>query len=183
MDSTSFRAAFPRKLRYWSLHCLINALPSLIIAAVWLELHEKPAAMAAMFAGIGSFILIYSTVTSAWRPLSEGTHVLSRSLKVGAKIRLWISLGSLPLLAQESTIAFAPDTWCGVGAAFAVGWLFNTSGARGMTLGGSEPSISGIYAITMVEGFILSFLLLMISFFSLVFLQARDRKKAFAAAR
>lgn len=183
MDFTSFRTAFPRQLRYWTLHCLINALPSLIIAGVWLKMFGKPAAMAAMFAGIGSFILIYSTATAAWRPLSDGAHILSRSLRLGAKIRLWISLGSLPLLAQQSTIAWAPDSWCGVGAAYAVGGFLSASGAGPMKLGeASQPDFAEVYAVTMMEGFILSFLLLMISFFSLIFLQAKDRRKAFTAA-
>jgi hypothetical protein len=37
-----------------------------------------------------------------------------------------------------------------------------------------------IYATTMLEGLILSFLLLMISFFALIILQARDRRKVFS---
>jgi hypothetical protein len=44
----------------------------------------------------------------------------------------------------------------------------------------ADTTFLPVYATTMLEGFILSFLLLMISFFALIFLQMRDRKKAFA---
>ena len=45
---------------------------------------------------------------------------------------------------------------------------------------GATASFLPVYATTLLEGFILSFLLLMIAFFALVFLQMRDRRRAFA---
>jgi hypothetical protein len=44
---------------------------------------------------------------------------------------------------------------------------------RGDATGGFLP----VFTTTMLEGFIISFLLLMISFFALIVLQMRDRKK------
>jgi hypothetical protein len=45
----------------------------------------------------------------------------------------------------------------------------------------ADTTFLPVFATTILEGFILSFLLLMIAFFALIFLQMRDRKKAFAA--
>jgi len=48
-----------------------------------------------------------------------------------------------------------------------------------------SPEVAGfaeVFTITLLEGIILSFLLLMISFFAVIFLQAHDRRRFFAIA-
>jgi hypothetical protein len=79
MDTTAFRTAFPRQLRYWTLHCLLNALPSLGIALGWLGLINSPAATAAIFSAIATFNLLHAVLTSLKGPLADKRHPLSRS--------------------------------------------------------------------------------------------------------
>jgi hypothetical protein len=184
MDPATFRSNFPRQLRYWALHCLSNALPSLGIALGWAGLIHSPPAVAAIFTAIATFILLYAVATSWIRPVAERSHLLFRSLDLGVKIRAAISIFSLFALTDRDHLIFLPDTWCGLGAGIVVDWFGRSLGAGPLNLNGRDRGVSGflqIYATTMLEGIILSFLLLMISFFALIVLQARDRRKAFAA--
>ncbi len=177
-------AVFPRQLRYWSLHCLLNAAPSLGIALGWLGLWKSPSAVAAMFTAIATFILLYATLTSLRGPFTDPTHILARSLRLGAKIRAWISGISILILPTGIFMAFTPDYWCGL---LSIALLNGAGRFLGMTGPFFTPNPDSatanflpVFATTLLEGFILSFLLLMISFFALIFLQMRDRKKAFA---
>ncbi|MEK7951303.1 hypothetical protein [Luteolibacter soli] len=183
MDLAAFRANFPRQLRYWTLHSILNALPSLGISLGWLELRKSPAATAAIFTAIATFILLYATVTSWIRPTSDRSNLLFRSLDLGLKIRVLMTIMSLFAIMDQRSIIFAPDTWCGLGAGFCIDWLSRLFGFG--PLNSNSPTDMGflaVYAVTMLEGFILSFLLLMISFFALIVLQAKDKRKAFASA-
>jgi hypothetical protein len=186
MDAATFRSNFPRQLRYWSLHCFLNALPSLGIALGWAQLIRSSTATAAMFTAIATFILLYATLTSWITPVADRSRLLFRSLDLGLRIRAAISVFSLFGLTDKNHLIFLPDTWCGFAAGFSVDWLSRKFGYGRLNLNGSHSdSVSGfiqIYATTMLEGLILSFLLLMISFFALIILQAKDRRKAFAPA-
>ena len=180
-------ATFRHQLRHWTFHCLLNALPSFIIAAAWLKL-RSPVAVAAMLAAIGTFILLYATLTSLDGPLSDRNHVFSRALKLGAKIRAWISGLSLLLVPTEKLMMLTPDFWCGflsVGLLNQAGQFFNPGSNFFHLVSGTttDKGFLPIYATTLLEGFILSFILLMISFFAVIFLQSRDRRKFFADAR
>ena len=180
-------ATFRRQLRHWTFHCLLNALPSFIIAAAWLKL-RSPVAVAAMLAAIGTFILLYATLTSLDGPLSAPSHVFSRALKLGAKIRAWISGLSLLLVPTEKLMMFTPDFWCGFLSfgllARAADLLHSgTNSFNFFRVNAADKDFFPIYATTLLEGFILSFILLMISFFAVIFLQSRDRRKFFADAR
>lgn len=180
-------ATFCRQLRYWTFHCLMNALPSFIIAAVWLKL-RGPLAVSAMLAAIGTFILLYAALTSLKGPLADPNHVFSRALKLGAKIRAWISGLSLLVLPFENLIIFTPDFWCGFlsfGLLNRAAELFQP-GTNSFNFFNGNAAAKGflpIYTTTLLEGFILSFILLMISFFAVIFLQSRDRRKLFADAK
>ncbi|HEX7262308.1 MAG TPA: hypothetical protein VF258_10875 [Luteolibacter sp.] len=181
MTSSPFATTFLRQLRYWAFHSSLNALPSLFIALFFLNLLERPSAVAAMLCAIATFILLYAAITSLSEPLADPTHVLSRSLKLGAKIRAWISGLSL-LVVFTPAMSVSPDFWCGW---LAVNIVNHLTQLMGLNSGGYVPNTDflSIYATTLLEGFILSFILLMISFFALIFLQSRDRRKYFAADR
>ncbi|GAA5128076.1 hypothetical protein JIN84_07770 [Luteolibacter yonseiensis] len=186
MTDTTFRSTFPRQLRFWAFHCSLNALPSLYIALFYMGLRNNPGAIAAMAAAIGTFILLYATLTSLRGPLADGGHILSRSLRLGAKIRGWISALSL-LLIWTPAIFFTPDTWCGMLAMNIFNHLAPYAGYTS-TFGGTPSSDASsnffpVYSVTLLEGFILSFLLLLVSFFSILVIQARDRREFFSAAR
>lgn len=182
MSGTTFQSTFPRQLRFWTFHCSLNALPSFSIALFYMQLWDNPVAIAAMVSAICTFILLYSTLTSLPGPLAEGGHVLSRALRLGSKIRGWISVLSLLIIWPPAGF-FTPDFWCGM---FAIN-IFNDLAAfigYNSSFGGGIPSDTSsgffpVYTVTLLEGFILSFLLLLISFFSIIILQARDRRLAF----
>lgn len=187
MITSSFPVVFRRQLRFWTFHCVLNALPSLGIALLFLRLWKSPVAVAAMLSAIATFILIYATITTLKGPLSDAEHVLSRALKLGTKIRGWISCISILLLFTGPGTIFSPDLWCGWLAVNVLNRAANLAGANNSGVFQPEPAhdIEGflrIFTTTMTQGFILSFLLLMISFFSILFLQARDRRKFFAPA-
>lgn len=182
MNETTFRSRFPRQLRFWTFHCGLNALPSLCIALFHMRLWDTPGAVAAMLGAIITFILLYAALTSLPGQLADGRHILSRSLRLGAKIRGWISALSL-LLIWVPTIFFTPDFWCGILAIEIFNHLAPYTGYTS-TFGGVTPSDASspflaVYTVTLLEGFILSFVLLLISFFSILFLQSRDRRIAF----
>ena len=173
---------FVRQLKFWSLHCAINSLPSFAIALFFLHLWKQPAAVAAMLAAIGTFVLLYAFVTSLPGPLADPHGAFSRALKLGTKIRMIVSLASLPLL-PAGGLFFTPDFWCGWAACLLVNAAGNKWFGSGdlIRLEGSAPA--AVYATTMLEGFILSLMLMMISFFALLIGQIRQRRKFQAAVR
>ncbi len=178
MNASAFLAVFPRQLRFWTFHCMLNGAAALIVLQLW----KSPSAIVAMLFAIATFILLYATFTSAIDPLADDLHVLSRSLKLGTKIRAWIS-GLSMFVVVTPAMSIAPDFWCGYFSAAIIDVGARQLGLRGQLIG--SPNSAGfpeIYATTLLEGFILSFLLLMISFFAVMFLQARDRKRVFAVA-
>lgn len=77
-----------------------------------------------------------------------------------------------------------PDFWCGFLATSIVekAGLFISPLGHGGPAWVENTGFIKIYAITMLEGFILSFMLAMISFFAVIYLQARDRRKFLSLA-
>lgn len=174
-------AVLRRQFRHWSLHCCLNALPSFIIAVVHLKLWQCPAAIVAMLAAIATFIVLYTVLTSLPGPLARQDHLLARSLKLGTRIRAIVTAVSMPLLAIKGGMVFTPDFWCGVAAILGINAIGQLLGHRTDPID-FEMGNAGflpVFATTLLEGFILSFLLLLISFFALVYLQNRERRKAF----
>ena len=171
----------PRQLRHWALHCSLTALPSLGIALYMLQLWQLPAAVAAMLAAIATFIVLYALITSLKGPLTDPGTLVARSLKLGTRIRTAISLVSIPLLFTQM-IGWTPDFWCGFLAC-------NVTNTIGRKLGVHEDLVRlgrgdflPVYFTTLLEGVIISFILLMIAFFSLIILQRRQTRRSFSAA-
>jgi hypothetical protein len=188
MNST-FTARFPKQLGHWAIHGFFNALPSFIIAAFCLNL-GNPIAMMAMLSAIGVYVVAFAVVTSLPGPLSEGAHVLGRAIRLGAKIRSWIAGLSIVFSPfGVSAIMFMPDFWCGWGAMIVQDALADWLGYKGSSLLTMEnvEQVSSlflpVFITTMLEGFIISFLLLLISFFCVIFLQSRERRKFFKGIR
>lgn len=177
-------AVFPRQLRYWTLHCLLNAAPSLGIALGWLGLWRSPSAWLAIFSAIAIFIGLYAFLTSLRGPFTDPDHILSRALRLGARIRAWISGLSCLVLPTGIGMMLTPDYWCGLLSIILLNGAASFFGERGQFFNpdpaGATDSFLPVFATTLLEGFILSFLLLMIAFFSLILLQVRDRRKIVA---
>jgi hypothetical protein len=176
-------AVLRRQFRHWSLHCCLNALPSFIIAVVHLKRGQRPTAIVAMLAAIATFVLLYTVLTAIPGPLAREDHLLARSLKLGTRIRAFLTVVSVPMLLGEAGTVFTPDFWCGVAAIFGINTIGQLLGhpTDMVDFGPGHAGFLPVFAVTLLEGFILSFLLLMISFFALVFLQVRERRKALSA--
>ena len=183
MSTSILLAAFPRQLRYWTFHCMMNSSPSFCIALITLQLWKSPAAIAAMLCAIATFILLYAVFSSVIEPLADEQHVLSRSLKLGTKIRAWISGLSL-LVVWTPAMSITPDFWCGFISVALTNFLFKSAGGSGNFFepNGVNIGFPPVFITTLVEGLILSFILFMISFFAVIFVQARDRQRVFAVA-
>jgi hypothetical protein len=168
----------PGQARYWTLHCCINALPSFIVATAYLKMIHQPVAVVAMLLAVLTFIGIYTVLTSIEGLFSNPESLLSRALKAGVKFRLVISLVSLPLLLPSPAAFLVPDVWAGMLALGVVNWCGNFLGFSNMIdpSGGSAPGLA-VYATTMIEGIVISFMLFMISFFALLYIQSKERKK------
>lgn len=182
MNSPNFIQVFPRQLRYWTIHSSINALPSLGIALVFLKLWKNPEAIAAMISAIAVVVLIYATVTSLLEPFSNRSHILSRSLHLALKIRIWIVGISIGLISTGIGATYTPDFWCGFFANHVLKLLghFFFGGYSGLDVSNVDgQSFFPVFATTLLEGLILSVLLMLIAFFSIIFLQGRDRRRRF----
>lgn len=168
---------FPRQLKYWGMHCVINALPSLIIACWLLGLWEKPAAVVAMLLAIATFVLVYAGVTSLDGPISDKQSSVSRALKLGARVRLVVSLVSLVVMLCGGFL-FLPDFWAGMYSVSAVNWIAAEMGHQSPVVGeGGVGHPMAVYFATMIEGGMISAMLLMVSFFALIVMQIRNRRK------
>lgn len=180
--NTGFLRRFPGQLGHWALHGSLNALPSFIIAAVYLQLWDKPQAMLGMISAVMVFILAFATVTSLPGPQAEAPHLIARSIRLGAKIRSWIACLSLPLLAlPQGGFFFIPDFWCGWLACAIQESAMKFLGSASRRSGIDAPTFGSIFALTLLEGIILSVMLLTIAFFSLIALQNRERKRVMRA--
>lgn len=177
--TTTFLSRFPKQLGHWIIHGFCNALPSFIIAVAFLKLHDRTS-ISAMLAAVGLFVVAFATVTSWPGVLSEPGHLLPRSIRLGARVRSWIAGLSLLLLPfGNNAFSMMPDFWCGFAAA-----LIQDSVARRMGMPNgfldrrSDDSMTflPVFTVTLLEGLIISILLLMISFFCLIILQARERR-------
>ncbi len=176
-----FLVNFRKQLGHWAFHGFFNALPSFIVAAFFLRLHS-PAALLAMVSAIGFYVMVFAVITSLPGPLAEQDHPLSRAIRLGTKIRTGIACVSLPLvIVGPYAIFLAPDTWCGFLAVVVQNKLAEWLGVRSSSFsvdgGGALMRFLPVFTTTMLEGFIISFLLLMISFFCVMFIQARERRK------
>jgi hypothetical protein len=164
----------------------INALPSYLIAVVWLGLWGSMSAQLAMLAAVVTFILGYSVLTAWWPALREDKSIFARALKVGLAIRVFISVITVIAVPFGIWLIFTPDYWCGQIAVGIIGWLYEQAGLEA-TLGSryndgyvdgtlQQPGFMEVYLATLLEGLILSFMLFIFSFLSIIILQMRDRR-------
>jgi hypothetical protein len=178
--NSAFAARFPKQLGHWALHGSFNALPSFIIAMFLMELWRHPFAIAGMLSAIGFFIVAFAVSTSLPGPLADRNHMLSRSIRMGTKIRTVIACISIPM-SFTPFVFLAPDVWCGLFAISAQNavcrFLSMESSIVSLDGGMAKTRFLPVFTTTMIEGFIISFLLVMISFFCVIFLQARERKR------
>ncbi|QTN31925.1 hypothetical protein HZ994_06135 [Akkermansiaceae bacterium] len=184
-----FRELFPSCLKKWFWHCLINALPSYLIAVVWLGLWAFPVSHVAMFCAVFTFVLAYSVLTSLPGPLSRNDSLFARAMNAGLLVRLVISVITVTLIPFGPMLMLTPDLWCGRIAAAAVAWGYDFLGYKATLFdrldggSGAVPGFMEVYLTTMLEGLILSFMLFIFCFIAIIILQVNDRKRMFREGR
>ena len=175
IDSSQLRSQF----RFWCLHVIFTALPSFCFA---LMAFNKPTAVLAMLAGVATFVVGYTLLTSTtiYQRMS-GTSLLGQAVKRGAKIRMWLSLITAPMFASVFVGGFVlvmicPDYWAGLAAVMTVGWVAEE--LFGVTGGWETWSGSFVftYLTVIVEGLIMSFTLVLFAFFSLLFMNKKANR-------
>ncbi len=188
MDTLGFRDVFKKKLKFWSLHCAISAIPSYLIVMVWLKQAGNPTAHFAMLAAIATFVIGYSVLTSLPGPLTRKDSLLSRALRVGLILRMICSIITTLAVPMGFFLLYTPDFWCGNIASMAVAELFDLLGheayiasfmGRSAAIPLPQIAFMEFYLVTLLEGLILSFMLFIFSLIAVVILQMRDRKKFF----
>ncbi len=179
---------FWRKLKFWSLHCVMNAVPSYLIAVVWLGLWRSLSAQLAMLAAVVTFVLSYSAVTASMKIFRNRENLFSRALRAGLVVRMIVSLLTLIAVPLGPFLMFTPDLWCGFLASLVVTKVLGLPPLmeRTYTGEGAAPNIEitlpgflEVYATTILEGLILSFMLFILSFLMILILQMRDRKSRY----
>jgi hypothetical protein len=175
------REQFGPQLKFWSVHVMLTAAPSFGLA---LMSFNSITAITAMLAGITTFVIGYTLLCSltAYQKMSTDT-VLGRAVKTGAKIRLIISLATAPLLLsfyfQVPLLFFAPDYWAGLAAIGIVQTISATVFQVPVDLMDGSSHFALTYCVVIVEGLLLSFTLVLLVFFTLLFLNRKvGRNKA-----
>lgn len=168
-----------QQLRFWSVHVGLTALPSFCFA---LLAFNSPPAVAGMLAGIVTFIAGYTLLGSlkGYRAFADRTLV-GRAVRMGARARVIVSLVSgvmfLPVLGNSfALVNFAPDYWAGWAAVLFVDGVSSLLGASWNLSSGSRDFLP-TYLVTVTEGVILSFTLLLFSFLALVLLTMRQNRR------
>jgi len=152
---------------------------------------NSPVAIIAMLCGIATFIIGYSFLTSRSFYGKIHTGLIGRSVKLGARIRMIVSLASLPLLIPllsfkthnndpPESLMFVPDFWFGFIAMIIVNLLYQVTGnnpfANGMN-NASDFSFLPTYLITVTEGVLISISLVLIAFITLIILNFRRNRQ------
>jgi len=199
MNASPFLSVFPRQLRFWTFHCCLNAAPSFVIALVLLDLWRSPSGIAAMCCGVATFILFYSVVTSIGTPFSVEFGISARALRAGAKVRSFLgAIAFVAFVIQLSatkvgvgsgvekifSIGYLADFYCGMMANRILEEFVRIMKPLVLQFGFGKGTIGffEIYLTTLIEGVILSFLLILISFFALIVLQSKERRKFLQSA-
>jgi len=176
--------SFLKQLGFWGLHCGLTSLPSFCIA---LTRFNKPGEILGMVCGIFTFIFGYAFLTSAsfYGKLNDG--LIGNSVKMGARIRMWISLCSLPVLLStlgqgdpSPEMMFVPDMWFGLAALTIyslVSQIVGIDPTYVSTTSSGELGIVGAYCITVIEGVLISVSLILIAFISLVVMNYRRNRR------
>jgi len=181
------------QLRFWAIHCSLTALPSFLIA---IQYFKGWPAIIAMIIGVLTFILGYGFLTSRSFYAKIHTGIIGRSVKLGARIRMIISVCSLPIVliaisgndgADNFTtdlneyLLWVPDFWFGYISVLVVGIFGSIMGNRqfftNFNDSGTTADFLSTYLITITEGLLISFSLLLISFLTLIILSFRKNRR------
>lgn len=182
-----------RSLGFWSLHCVVSALPGFCIAMWLVGFSKNPVAPPAMLSALFTMILLLTSIMSIWPTLTDWRTLPTRGLRVGLQLRFICSVASLivlgVVLASEggdghAILILIPDLWTGLGAVLSISLLsepfgFGNSASEIMD-GSSDIGFLMIYLIALIDGLILCFLIFIVSFVSMLVLQIWDRRRLYS---
>ena len=178
MSDTTKR--YRRELSFWSLHCGITALPSFLIAGLFLEYFDSATQTLAMLPSIVLFICSYAALTTFAPSFQNPRHLLSRALKGALRIRIGVFILALALIPFGEhawpVIFLLPDLWAGFGGASALAWL-NTQLNLSQTTNPASYGPALIFLWTLLQGLILTFLLSLMTFGDLLILNLSQRNR------
>lgn len=169
------RSQLGPQFRFWLLHVSLTAVPSFFFA---LMAFNTVMAVAAMLAGIATFVVGYTLLgSSTFYMKMSGASPLGRAVKIGARIRVIISLATAPLLlgfyVGLPLLFFSPDYWAGFGAVAIVQQVASLVVGQRVELMDGSPHFLPTYAVVIAEGLIISFTLVLLVFFSLLVLNRK----------
>jgi hypothetical protein len=173
-------------LRHWTFHVCLSAAPSLVFGY---SMATRPERFCGMSLGVAFFIVLY-TLAARWTYPSETSSVLwRRAMRLGTWIRtVWVLL-LIPAGLVARPFAgwlFAPDMVAGMISHGLVESLSGLNsgvtertgtGSSGHFWLGDMGSLIPTFFTTVISGFLLSSLLLLIAFICLGVLKLMARRK------
>lgn len=176
------------QLRYWSLHCGLTGLPSFCLALIYFNSTTN---VVAMLTGIATFIICFSAITSSSLYGKLHSGIVGRSIRLGTRIRMIVSLAGLPFLLPlighdvdqgsmpSMFVLFTADFWFGYAALMIIAVVGQALGGNYNGFGSSnfEADFAFTYMTTVVEGLLISVSLVLIAFFTLIILNAKRRRQ------
>lgn len=146
-----------------------------------------------MLCGIATFVLAYTTITSTSLYGKLHSGLVGRSVRLGTRIRMVISLIGLPMLIPligfdasrtaelPASAFFTADFWFGYVSLLiaTIGWQELGFHTEFMASGSSEPDFLFTYLTTLIEGLLISISLVLIAFFTLIILNARQKRRVY----
>lgn len=185
---------FRRDLGFWSLQCVISALPGFCIAMWLVGFSGNAVAPLAMLAALFTMILAIAALASISPSLTAWRTLPSRGLRAGLMLRGLCSVISLIVIGVALAgggrgdghviLIVLPDLWTGLGAVLSMSLLsvplgFENPASQVMD-GHADLGFSMIYLIALIDGLILCFLIFIVSFVSMLVLQIRDRRRLYS---
>lgn len=97
---------------FWTFHCSLSALPGFILACRS-GLGSDPVNILAMLLAIGTFILVYTGLSSFSPELSDPKRLAAATLRLICNYRSTLAVFSVPFALHNDLIMLLPDAWCG----------------------------------------------------------------------
>jgi len=181
---------FRENLGFWTLQCVISALPGFCIAMGFLKLSWKSGAPLGMMAAFLTIVILVNSFASLSETLTSWKSLLSRGLRVALHIRGVSSFASLMVIGallvtsgsyENPVIILMPDIWTGLTSTILVSLLSMPFGLENplaeLTEAGTNLGFLTVYLIAIIDALILCFLMFILSFVSMLVIQIRDRRR------
>ena len=181
---------FRENLGFWTLQCVISALPGFCIAMGFLKLSWKSGAPLGMMAAFLTIVILVNSFASLSETLTSWKSLPSRGLRVALHIRGVSSFASLMVIGallvtsgsyENPVIILMPDIWTGLTSTILVSLLSMPFGLENplaeLTEAGTNLGFLTVYLIAIIDALILCFLMFILSFVSMLVIQIRDRRR------